>query len=41
MTFPGGAPLAAEDGAPVGAVGVSGGSPAQDADIARAAAAAL
>lgn len=41
MTFPGGVPLAASDGALIGAVGVSGGSPAQDADIARAAAAAL
>ena len=41
MTFPGGAPLTASDGELIGAVGVSGGSPDQDADIARAAAAAL
>ena len=41
LTFPGGAPLRAGDGAFIGAVGVSGGSPDQDADIARAAAAAL
>ncbi|WP_395942986.1 heme-binding protein [Brevundimonas sp.] len=40
MTFPGGAPLTL-DGALIGAVGVSGGSPAQDARIAAAAAAAL
>jgi uncharacterized protein GlcG (DUF336 family) len=41
MTFPGGVPLTSSDGALIGAVGVSGGSPAQDADIARAVAAAL
>lgn len=41
VTFPGGVPLRARDGALLGAVGVSGGSPDQDADIARAAAAAL
>lgn len=41
MTFPGGAPLRTGDGAFIGAVGVSGGSPDQDADIARAAAATL
>ena len=40
MTFPGGVPLTSADGALIGAVGVSGGSPEQDADIARAAAAA-
>lgn len=39
-TFPGGVPLTTSDGL-IGAVGVSGGSPAQDAEIARAAAAAL
>lgn len=41
MTFPGGVPLRNADGRLLGAVGVSGGSPDQDADIARAAAAAL
>jgi uncharacterized protein GlcG (DUF336 family) len=41
MTFPGGIPLTSADGALIGAVGVSGGAPEQDADIARAAAAAL
>lgn len=40
MTFPGGVPLNTSDGL-IGAVGVSGGSPAQDAEIARAGAAAL
>ncbi|MFC7376976.1 heme-binding protein [Brevundimonas sp. GCM10030266] len=40
MTFAGGVPLAFEGGL-IGAVGVSGGSPAQDAEIARAGAAAL
>ena len=40
MTFPGGVPLTTPDGL-IGAVGVSGGSPAQDAEIARAGAAAL
>lgn len=41
MTFPGGVPLHNADGRLLGAIGVSGGSPDQDADIARAAAAAL
>jgi uncharacterized protein GlcG (DUF336 family) len=41
MTFPGGVPLRDAGGRLVGAVGVSGGSPEQDADIARAAAATL
>jgi len=41
MTFPGGVPLTSADGALIGAVGVSGGSPEQDVDIARAAAAAF
>ena len=41
MTFPGGIHLTSADGALIGAVGVSGGAPEQDADIARAAAAAL
>jgi uncharacterized protein GlcG (DUF336 family) len=41
MTFPGGVPLRDADGRLLGAVGVSGGSPDQDADIARAAAATL
>ena len=40
MTFPGGVPLTSNDGL-IGAVGVSGGSPAQDAEIAAAGAAAL
>ena len=40
-TFPGGLPLRGPDGVVIGAVGVSGGAPAQDADVARAAAAAL
>lgn len=40
MTFPGGVPLIASGGL-IGAVGVSGGSPAQDAEIATAGAAAL
>lgn len=41
MTFPGGVPLAAADGALLGAIGVSGGTPAQDAEIAQAGAATL
>lgn len=41
MTFPGGMPLAATDGFLIGAIGVSGGSPAQDAQIALAGAATL
>ncbi len=40
MTFPGGVPLTSPEGL-IGAVGVSGGSPAQDAEIARAGAGAL
>jgi uncharacterized protein GlcG (DUF336 family) len=40
MTFPGGVPLSTSEGL-IGAVGVSGGSPAQDAEIARAGAVAL
>lgn len=39
--FPGGLPLFGADGALIGAVGVSGGAPSQDHDIAQAAAAAL
>ncbi|MFS8980740.1 heme-binding protein [Cupriavidus necator] len=39
--FPGGLPLFGADGALIGAVGVSGGAPSQDHDIARAAVAAL
>lgn len=41
VVFAGGIPLAGRDGAVVGAVGVSGGSVAQDLDIAQAAAAAF
>ncbi|MBM6596648.1 GlcG/HbpS family heme-binding protein [Microvirga pudoricolor] len=41
MPFPGGIPLTSSDGTLIGAVGVSGGTPAQDADIARAAAEAV
>ncbi len=41
MTFPGGAPLRDLVGRLLGAVGVSGGSPDQDAEIARVAAATL
>ena len=41
MTFPGGVPLAEADGSIIGAVGVSGGAPSQDKEIAEAAAAAL
>lgn len=40
MPFPGGLPVA-EDGTIIGAVGVSGGAPSQDLDIAEAAVAAL
>lgn len=40
MTFPGGVPVHNADGRLLGAIGVSGGSPDQDAEIARAAAAA-
>ncbi len=41
MPFPGGLPIVAPDGIVIGAVGVSGGAPSQDLDIAAAAAAAL
>lgn len=41
MAFPGGLPLRAPDGTLVGAVGVSGGAPAQDRAIAEAITAAL
>jgi uncharacterized protein GlcG (DUF336 family) len=41
VVFAGGIPLIAPDGPVIGAVGVSGGSVAQDLDIASAAAAAL
>lgn len=40
MPFPGGLPVIL-DGTPIGAVGVSGGAPSQDLDIAQAAVAAL
>jgi uncharacterized protein GlcG (DUF336 family) len=38
MPFPGGIPLTSANGTLIGAVGVSGGTPTQDADIAKAAA---
>lgn len=41
MPFPGGLPIVAPDGIVIGAVGVSGGAPSQDLEIAAAAAAAL
>lgn len=41
VVFPGGLPLFDAAGAPIGAVGVSGGAPSQDLEIAQAAAAAL
>lgn len=41
MPFPGGLPLVSTDGTLIGAVGVSGGAPSQDLDIAEAAVAAL
>jgi uncharacterized protein GlcG (DUF336 family) len=41
MPFAGGLPVASPDGTVVGAVGVSGGAPSQDLDIAEAAVAAL
>jgi uncharacterized protein GlcG (DUF336 family) len=41
MPFPGGLPILAEDGGVIGAVGVSGGAPFQDLEIAQAAVAAL
>ncbi|MDC7677495.1 GlcG/HbpS family heme-binding protein [Asticcacaulis machinosus] len=37
MAFPGGLPLTAADGTFLGAVGVSGGAPSQDREIAKAA----
>jgi uncharacterized protein GlcG (DUF336 family) len=41
MPFPGGLPVASPDGSVIGAVGVSGGAPSQDLEIAEAAVAAL
>ncbi|MDX4956552.1 GlcG/HbpS family heme-binding protein [Delftia acidovorans] len=41
VVFPGGIPLFSTDGVLIGAVGVSGGAPSQDHDIAEAAVAAL
>lgn len=41
MPFPGGLPVIAADGRIIGAVGVSGGTPSQDLEIAIAAVAAL
>lgn len=41
MPFAGGLPLVARDGTLIGAVGVSGGAPSQDLDIAQVAVAAL
>lgn len=41
MPFPGGLPVIAADGRMIGAVGVSGGTPSQDLEIAIAAVAAL
>jgi uncharacterized protein GlcG (DUF336 family) len=41
MPFPGGLPVMASDGSMIGAIGVSGGAPSQDLDIAQAAVAAL
>ena len=41
VVFPGGIPLIAPTGALLGAVGVSGGAPSQDLEIAKAAVAAL
>ncbi|WP_232492782.1 GlcG/HbpS family heme-binding protein [Novosphingobium kaempferiae] len=41
MPFPGGLPIIAADGTVIGAVGVSGGAPSQDLEIAEAAVAAL
>lgn len=41
MPFPGGLPVISVDGSVIGAVGVSGGAPAQDLEIAEAAVAAL
>lgn len=41
MPFPGGLPTTASDGTVIGAIGVSGGAPAQDLEITEAAVAAL
>lgn len=41
MPFPGGLPVTGPDGTVIGAVGVSGGAPSQDLEIAEAAVAAL
>lgn len=41
MPFPGGLPVMASDGSMIAAIGVSGGAPSQDLDIAEAAVAAL
>ena len=41
MTFAGGIPLTDADGAMIGAIGVSGGAPSQDLEIAEAAVAVL
>lgn len=41
MPFPGGLPVIGPDGSIIGAVGVSGGAPSQDLEIAQAAVAAL
>jgi len=41
MPFPGGLPITASEGTVIGAVGVSGGAPSQDLEIAEAAVAAL
>ena len=41
MPFPGGLPVTGPDGTVIGAIGVSGGAPSQDLEIAEAAVAAL
>jgi uncharacterized protein GlcG (DUF336 family) len=41
MPFPGGLPVVGRDGTVIGAVGVSGGAPTQDLEVAQAAVAAL
>lgn len=41
MPFPGGLPVIGPDGTVIGAIGVSGGAPSQDLEIAEAAVAAL
>jgi len=41
MPFPGGLPVVGPDGTVIGAIGVSGGAPSQDLEIAEAAVAAL